>query len=292
MLATRALTPVARLLLALQALLVLTGGAVRVTGSGLGCPTWPECTSESYFPVEGQAEGAFHAWIEFGNRLLTFALLFAAIAMIAVVLRAGRRDLRLLALAQIAGIFGQGILGGITVLTKLNPISVASHFILSIILIAAAQSLLTRIRFTKINQPAKSNYLTFHTALTFLVIVAGTLVTGAGPHAGDSETPRLDIHVPLVAGIHGYLVVALILLTLAGIYKKFNNFADSTQRLLSIFLGITLAQGVIGYAQYLLGVPEELVVLHLLGSSILWIAAWRVRLTQFYIFHNENSSHK
>jgi cytochrome c oxidase assembly protein subunit 15 len=83
--------------------------------------------------VEGQAEGAFHAWIEFGNRLLTFALLFAAIAMVAVVLRAGRRDLRLLALGQIAGIFGQGILGGITVLTKLNPISVASHFILSII---------------------------------------------------------------------------------------------------------------------------------------------------------------
>jgi cytochrome c oxidase assembly protein subunit 15 len=284
MLATRALTPVARLLLALQALLVLTGGAVRVTGSGLGCPTWPECTSDSYFPVEGQAEGAFHAWIEFGNRLLTFALLFAAIAMIAVVLRAGRRDLRLLALAQIAGIFGQGILGGITVLTKLNPISVASHFILSIILIAAAQSLLTRTRQTKITQPAKSRFLSAHTALTFLVIVAGTLVTGAGPHAGDSETPRLDIHVPLVAGIHGYLVVALILLTLIGIYKRFNNFANSTQRLLAIFLGITLAQGVIGYAQYLLGVPEELVVLHLLGSSILWIAAWRVRLTQFYIF--------
>ena len=284
MIATRALTPVARLLLALQALLVLTGGAVRVTGSGLGCPTWPECTSDSYFPVEGQAEGAFHAWIEFGNRLLTFALLFAAIAMIAVVLRAGRRDLRLLALAQIAGIFGQGILGGITVLTKLNPISVASHFILSIILIAAAQSLLTRTRLTKIAQPAQSRFLSAHTALTFLVIVAGTLVTGAGPHAGDSETPRLDIQVPLVAGIHGYLVVALILLTLIGIYKRFNNFADSTQRLLAIFLGITLAQGVIGYAQYLLGVPEELVVLHLLGSSILWIAAWRVRLTQFYIF--------
>ncbi len=284
MLATRALTPVARLLLALQALLVLTGGAVRVTGSGLGCPTWPECTSESYFPVEGQAEGAFHAWIEFGNRLLTFALLFAAIAMVAVVLRAGRRDLRLLALAQIAGIFGQGILGGITVLTKLNPISVASHFILSIILIAAAQSLLTRTRASKLPSPEKSQYLTAHTLLTFIVIVAGTLVTGAGPHAGDSETPRLDIAVELVAGIHGYLVVLLILLTLAGIYRRFKNFAGTTQRLLAIFLAITLAQGVIGYAQYLLGVPEGLVILHLLGSSILWIAAWRVRLTQFYTF--------
>jgi heme a synthase len=283
MLATRALTPVARLLLALQALLVLTGGAVRVTGSGLGCPTWPECTSDSYFPVEGQAEGAFHAWVEFGNRLLTFALLFAALLMVAVVLRAGRRDLRLLALAQIAGIFGQGILGGITVLTKLNPISVASHFILSIILIAAAQSLLTRTRSTRISEPRRSNYLTLHTALTFIVIAAGTLVTGAGPHAGDSETPRLDIAVELVAGIHGYLVVALILLSLIGIYKRFSNFANNTQKLLAIFLGITLAQGVIGYAQYLLGVPEGLVILHLLGSSILWIAAWRVRLTQFYI---------
>jgi cytochrome c oxidase assembly protein subunit 15 len=257
---------------------------VRVTGSGLGCPTWPECTSESYFPVEGQAEGAFHAWIEFGNRLLTFALLFAAIAMVAVVLRAGRRDLRLLALAQIAGIFGQGILGGITVLTKLNPISVASHFILSIILIAAAQSLLTRTRASKLPSPEKSQYLTAHTLLTFIVIVAGTLVTGAGPHAGDSETPRLDIAVELVAGIHGYLVVLLILLTLAGIYRRFKNFAGTTQRLLAIFLAITLAQGVIGYAQYLLGVPEGLVILHLLGSSILWIAAWRVRLTQFYTF--------
>ena len=284
MLATRALTPVARLLLALQALLVLTGGAVRVTGSGLGCPTWPECTAESYFPVEGQAEGAFHAWIEFGNRLLTFALLFAAIAMVAVVLRAGRRDLRLLALGQIAGIFGQGILGGITVLTKLNPVSVASHFILSIILIAAAQSLLTRTRSVKVANPQQSHYLTAHTFLTFIVIAAGTLVTGAGPHAGDSETPRLSIAVELVAGIHGYLVVLLILLTLAGIYKRFKNFADTTQRLLAIFLGITLAQGVIGYAQYLLGVPEGLVILHLLGSSILWIAAWRVRLTQFYTF--------
>ena len=285
--ATRALAPVARLLLALQALLVLTGGAVRVTGSGLGCPTWPECTTDSYFPVGGQAEGAFHAWIEFGNRLLTFALLFTAIAMVAVVLRSGRRDLRLLAASQIAGIFGQGVLGGITVLTNLNPISVASHFILSIILIAAAQSLLTRTRAVKIDNPKKSRYLTFHILLTFIVIAAGTLVTGAGPHAGDSESPRLDIAVELVAGIHGYLVLLLILLTIAGIYKRFDSFADNTQKLLSIFLAITLAQGVVGYAQYLLGVPEGLVILHLLGSSILWIAAWRVRLTQFYIFNTK-----
>jgi cytochrome c oxidase assembly protein subunit 15 len=280
--ATRLLTPVARLLLALQALLVLTGGAVRVTGSGLGCPTWPECTADSYTPVAGQAEGALHAWIEFGNRLLTFLLFFAAVAMVIVVVRAGRKDLRLLALSQIAGIFGQAILGGITVLTKLNPFSVASHFILSIILIAAAHSLLIRSESERIAEPKISRFLTIHTVLTFIVIAAGTLVTGAGPHAGDSETPRLDIPVATVAAIHGYLVVALILLTIAGIYKRFNNFADDTQRYLTIMLAISLAQGVIGYAQYLLGVPEGLVAAHLLGSAILWVAAWRVRLTQFY----------
>lgn len=282
--ATRLLTPVARLLLALQALLVLTGGAVRVTGSGLGCPTWPECTADSYTPVEGQAEGVLHAWIEFGNRLLTFLLFFTAVAMVVIVIRAKRRDLRLLSLSQVAGIFGQAILGGITVLTKLNPFAVASHFILSILLIAAAHTLLIRSEAVRIAQPLHSTFITAHTLLTFIVIAAGTLVTGAGPHAGDSETPRLDIPVATVATIHGFLVVALILLTIAGIYKRFDNFAGDTQRYLSIFLAIALAQSVIGYAQYLLGVPEGLVALHLLGSSILWIAAWRVRLTQFYSF--------
>ncbi len=282
--ATRALTPVARLLLALQALLVLTGGAVRVTGSGLGCPTWPECTSDSYTPVAGQAEGALHAWIEFGNRLLTFLLFFTAVAMVVIVIRAARKDLRLLAISQIAGIFGQAILGGITVLTKLNPFSVASHFILSIILIAAAHTLLIRSEATRIENPIHSPYIAIHTLLTFIVIAAGTLVTGAGPHAGDSETPRLDVAVATVATIHGFLVVALIILTLAGIYKRSRGFASDTQKYLILFLAISLAQGLIGYVQYHLGVPEALVAAHLLGSSILWIAAWRVRLTQYYTF--------
>ena len=282
--ATRALTLVARLLLALQALLVLTGGAVRVTGSGLGCPTWPECTSDSYTPVAGQAEGALHAWIEFGNRLLTFLLFFTAVAMVVIVIRAARKDLRLLAISQIAGIFGQAILGGITVLTKLNPFSVASHFILSIILIAAAHTLLIRSEATRIENPIHSPYIAIHTLLTFIVIAAGTLVTGAGPHAGDSETPRLDVAVATVATIHGFLVVALIILTLAGIYKRSRGFASDTQKYLILFLAISLAQGLIGYVQYHLGVPEALVAAHLLGSSILWIAAWRVRLTQYYTF--------
>ena len=284
MTARRALTPVARLLLALQAILVLTGGAVRVTGSGLGCPTWPECTTDSYTPVAGQAEGAFHAWIEFGNRLLTFLLFFAALAIVILVIRAKRKDLRLLALSQIGGIFGQAIVGGITVLTKLNPFAVASHFILSIILIAAAHSLLTRTQADRIPTPHRVTFIQFHTALTFIVIAVGTLVTGAGPHAGDSETPRLDIAITSITAIHGYLVIALLALTIIGIYKRLDGYTAVTQRYLIIFLAIALAQGVVGYAQYLLGVPELLVIIHLLGSSLLWIAAWRIRLTQFYTF--------
>lgn len=287
MLATRLLTPVARLLLALQALLVLTGGAVRVTGSGLGCPTWPECTSDSYTPVEGQAEGAFHAWIEFGNRLLTFLLFFAAVAVVILVLRTKRRDLRLLALSQVGGIFGQAILGGITVLTKLNPFAVASHFILSIILIAASHSLLTRSHTAPIANPVRVPFIQVHTALTFLVIAVGTLVTGAGPHAGDSETPRLNIAITTITALHGYLVVALLALTILGIYKKFPGYSSDAQKFLTLFLAIALLQGVVGYAQYLLGVPELLVIIHLLGSSLLWIAAWRIRVTQFYTFQSK-----
>ena len=288
MTASRALVPVARLLVALQALLVLTGGAVRVTGSGLGCPTWPECTNDSYTPVAGQAEGAFHAWIEFGNRLLTFLLFFAAVAIVALVIRTKRRDLRLLALSQIGGIFGQAILGGITVLTKLNPFAVASHFILSIILIAASHSLLVRAQATRITNPVRVRFIQLHTALTFIVIAAGTMVTGAGPHAGDSETPRLNIAITTVTAIHGYLVILLLALTIVGIYKKFDGYAHDAQRHLIIFLAIALAQGVVGYAQYLLGVPEVLVIIHLLGSSLLWIAAWRIRITQFYTFSSSN----
>jgi len=288
MIAARLLTPATRLLLTLQALLVLTGGTVRVTESGMGCPTWPECTYDSFTPVPGQAEGAFHAWIEFGNRLLTFLLLFAAVAVMILVLRNKRRDLRALALGQIGGIFGQGILGGITVLTHLNPISVASHFILSIFLIAGAYTLLARTQAVRIEQPRKSPLLQAHTLLAFLAIAVGTLVTGAGPHAGDSDAPRLQIKISTITTIHGFLVIALILFTIYGIYKIFPGSREESQRLLIIFLAISLAQGLIGYIQYLNGVPELLVIAHLLGSVLVWVAAWRVRLSQYYIFKKES----
>ena len=282
--AQRLLTPAARVLLTLQALLVLTGGVVRLTESGMGCPTWPECTTGSYKPVPGQAEGAFHAWIEFGNRTLTFALGISALLVLILVIKTHRKDLKLLALSQIGGIFAQVILGGITVKTHLNPYSVASHFLLSTLLIAAAYTLLTRTHRPRIVTPKTSPLLVLHTGLTFAVIVAGTILTGAGPHAGDVKAQRVEAPIPILAAIHGFLVIALILLTLAIIYRAVTKSDDVLQRSVFIFLAICLAQGLIGYIQYLQGVPQLLVAAHLLGSTILWVSACRVRATQYYHF--------
>lgn len=279
--ARRILAPLTGLLLFLQGALIVTGGAVRLTGSGLGCPTWPECTPGSYTPIANQAEGQLHAWIEFGNRLLTFALFFAAIATIIAVFRSHRRDLRFLALTQILGILAQGVLGGITVLTNLNPLSVASHFILSIFLVAAATSLHSRRHHPFVRTSSShvriSQYSLTHLILTFAVIVVGTLVTGSGPHAGDIDSPRLNLNIQHIAYIHGGLVVALLLLTV--FYYLQSDHRYETRRWLGIFFFISLAQGAIGYIQYIQGVPELLVGTHLLGSSLVWIAAWRVRLS-------------
>lgn len=279
--ARKALPPLTGLLLFLQSALVVTGGAVRLTGSGLGCPTWPQCTPGSYTPVPHQAEGQLHAWIEFGNRLLTFALFFAAIATFIAVFKSERRDLRVLTATQPLGIFAQGLLGGITVLTHLNPIAVASHFILSILLIAAATSLHSRRHRPQVRTSsphlAISRISLSHLLLTFVVVVTGTLVTGSGPHAGDLNAPRLRLHIQSIALIHGYLVVALIALSLLFYFKS--DIRYQTRRWVSLFILIAFLQGGIGFIQYLQGVPELLVAVHLLGSTLVWIAAWRLRLS-------------
>jgi cytochrome c oxidase assembly protein subunit 15 len=269
------------LLLVLQAGLILTGGAVRLTGSGLGCPTWPECTPGSYTPVPNQAEGALHAWIEFGNRLLTFGLVAVSLIVLAHVLITKRRDLRLLAVGQLLGILGQGILGGITVLTDLHPLPVAGHLLLSIILVAAAVSLYDRreVPVERIKQSDKliSMLSRSHIALSFIVIVLGTLVTGSGPHAGDEQARRFGFDIRTVAILHADAVIALFGLTLAVAVAVRTN--KVILRKIYIFTWIALAQGAIGYIQYFTGIPEVLVAAHLLGATLVWIAAWRIRLT-------------
>ena len=268
------------LLLFLQAGLILTGGAVRLTGSGLGCPTWPECTPGSYTPVPHQAEGQLHAWIEFGNRLLTFGLVAVSLLVLAHVLITKRRDLRVLAIGQLFGILGQGVLGGITVLTDLHPLPVACHLLLSIILVAGAVSIYDRRehRAEKINVSDRLNSVLSrtHILLAFGVIILGTLVTGSGPHAGDEQARRFGFDIRSVSILHADAVIALFGLTLA-LFVAYR--ADSlVKKRIFIFTVIALGQGLIGYIQYFTGIPEILVAAHLLGAALVWIAAWRIRL--------------
>jgi cytochrome c oxidase assembly protein subunit 15 len=279
-LASRFLAPATGLLLFLQSALVVTGGAVRLTGSGLGCPTWPECTEGSYTPVAHQAEPQLNVWIEFGNRLLTFVLVIASIAVVVAVIRSNRKDLRGLAMGQFLGIFGQGILGGITVLTDLNPIPVAGHLLLSIILIAGAASLYSRryesAIFVKAS-PLTNKLALAHIAISFLVIVLGTIVTGSGPHAGDAQAKRFGFDIRTVAWMHADAVIFLLGLTLA-FYVAIGT-SVRTKKAIKMFTVIALAQGAIGYIQYFTGIPEILVAAHLLGATLVWIAAWRIRLS-------------
>jgi cytochrome c oxidase assembly protein subunit 15 len=273
--------PFLYLLLVFQTGIVLTGATVRITGSGLGCPTWPECTYGSYTPVAGQAEGAFHAWIEFGNRLLTFLLLFAAVAVVIYAIRKARRDLIWRALLQVLGILGQGVIGGITVLTDLNPLAVASHFILSIFLIAGAVSIVARGRSPLISiRPTETKVMILAYAqvlLTFVVIVIGTLVTGSGPHAGDLDAPRLKLDERAISWLHADAVIALLGVSLA--LLVLSEISPESKRRIKIFFAVTLAQGLIGYIQYLTGLPELLVIIHVLGSTLVWIASWRIWLS-------------
>jgi cytochrome c oxidase assembly protein subunit 15 len=279
-LSTRILSPATAILLFLQSFIVVTGAAVRLTGSGLGCPTWPECVEGSFTPVAGQIEGQFHSWVEFANRLLTFVLVLAALITLIAVLKARRRDLRLLAVGQVLGILGQGVLGGITVLTDLNPLTVAAHFLISTILIAAATSL-----FTRRHRPARKKesqrtpviFSRAHVSLTAIVIILGTIVTGAGPHAGDIDTPRLDLRIQSVTLAHGVAVAILLLLTLFFFLSP--KTEEITKKRLAIFGLLNLAQGAIGVIQYIQGVPELLVAAHILGSVIIWISAWSIWLS-------------
>jgi cytochrome c oxidase assembly protein subunit 15 len=269
------------LLVFMQMAIVVTGGAVRITGSGLGCPTWPECTPGSYTPVPNQAEGQVHAWIEFGNRLLTFVLLLGALIALAIAIRVSKHAvtknrIRLLAALQLIGILGQGVLGGITVLTDLHPIPVASHFLLSVFLIAGAISL----RYEMVGivrQKADGIVATLMPVLiwlTLFVIVAGTIVTGSGPHAGDENAKRFGFSPRVVSWLHADLVIALVVLTV--ILWLLTRISQNTviHRYLSIFLLISLSQGLIGYVQYFTGLPEILVAAHLLGATLVWASAW------------------
>ena len=253
---------------------------MRLTGSGLGCPTWPECTPGSYTPVAHQAEPILNVWIEFGNRLLGIVLGFVSLLVVIAVLKCKRKDLRIIAFGQLLGVIVQGILGGITVRTDLHPNFVAPHFLISIILIPGAVSLYSRRRtpavFVK-SLPLTNRISLAHITTAFLAIVLGTIVTGSGPHAGDAQAERLNLDIQTVSWLHADAVIILLGITFA--FYVAQGTSERTKKTIKIFAALALVQGGIGYIQYFTGVPEILVGAHILGATLVWIAAWRIRLS-------------
>lgn len=280
-----------------QTAIVLTGAIVRLTASGLGCPTWPECVEGSIAPTSAQTE-SWHKYVEFGNRLLTFVLLIVSLVTIVAIVKlnkrrsqaglAKRRRLTVLAVGTLAGIFAQAILGGITVLTGLHPLTVAAHFMLSIGLITVAQHLLTKAGepedlpvATQVVSPIHVA-MKLHVWLALLVIFMGTLVTGSGPHAGDSaEIVRLGFDPRVISWIHADIVLLFVGLTIGLVIALTATRAPRPlTRQAWIVLVICIIQGFVGYTQYFTGLPWVLVAIHVLGACLLWIYSVRLYLAR------------
>jgi cytochrome c oxidase assembly protein subunit 15 len=259
-------------------ILVVTGGAVRLTGSGLGCPTWPRCTDKSLIVTR---ELAGHGLVEFGNRMLTFVLTIVAITTVVVVFRSVRRDLRRLAALSLLGIPAQALLGGITVLTGLNPWTVAAHFLVSMVLVALATILWLRSREAGVGQPLLRRPFVLLTvgiaAVTAVVLVLGTVVTGSGPHSGDPKAGRTGFDPQLVSQLHADVVFLLVGLTVALLVALYATDApDRVRRAARDLVIVQLAQGLIGYVQYFTDLPIALVLVHMLGAVL--ITAFTARL--------------
>ncbi|QRP43760.1 heme A synthase [Amycolatopsis sp. FDAARGOS 1241] len=257
----------------------VTGSVVRVTGSGLGCPTWPQCVPGSLVPVQHPGIHAVNQWIEFSNRMLTGAVIIvAALAVLTawriLVDHPSRRRLFVLAWTMPGGVVLQAVLGGITVLAKLEWWTVAIHFLASTPLIWLAVLLLKA--FGEGDEPARPlvaplarKLLVVLTVLMWAVLIAGTTVTGAGPHGGDINTHRLNAPIERLAQFHsGLLIAYLVVLAVFGLVLMRTATPRGVWQRYAWVWGIALAQGVLGTVQYSLGVPEAMVSFHVLGSAL------------------------
>ncbi|WP_246081893.1 COX15/CtaA family protein [Nocardioides litoris] len=248
--------------------IVVTGGAVRLTGSGLGCPTWPRCTDESFRP---HGELGLHGAIEFGNRMLTFVLVAVAVATFIAAWQTGRRRLRVLAFWLAFGVPAQAIIGGITVLTDLNSWLVALHLMLSMVMVATAVLLLRRLDDPGDDGPGVARWTTGRVptlawlvfAAGWVVLYLGTVVTGAGPHAGDAQTERNGLDPVQVSQLHADAVFLFVGLTIGLLLATRTH-----SRAVAVLLGVQLGQGAIGFVQYFTDLPEILVGFHLLGAAL------------------------
>lgn len=257
-------------------LIVLTGGLVRLTGSGLGCPTWPRCTAESFVP---HRELGMHGVIEFGNRMFTYVLVAVAVGTLIAVWRwsGTSTTTRRIAVVLALGIPFQGVIGGITVLTNLNPWIVAFHLLLSMGLIAGSVLLVVQVRGAAgTSVPARSVALTRITFAVLLVVVyLGTIVTGSGPHAGDADSPRNGLDPQVMSHVHAAGVYVLVGLTLVTFVALRGTTAG---RFTLLLLAVELLQGTIGFVQYFSDLPVALVAAHLVGAAILVAAGTRLVL--------------
>jgi cytochrome c oxidase assembly protein subunit 15 len=265
--------------------IVVTGGAVRLTDSGLGCPTVPSCTDESLVPTK---EMGAHGVIEFGNRQLTFVLgVLAGLTLLAALAQRPRRRALVVLAALVLGVIpAQALVGMITVWTDLNPWVVGCHFLVSMAVIAAAYTLWRRTGEpaggTPTSLPRPLRQLTWLvTVVAGAVLVAGTVVTGAGPHAGDADAKRNGLDLESVSQLHVDLVFLLLGLSIATwLAMRASAAPRAAVRAAAVLIGVELSQGLIGFVQYFTNLPVLLVGAHMLGACLVWLAALDV------LYHN------
>lgn len=265
-----------------QGFISVTGAVVRVTASGLGCPTWPQCFPGSYVPVAVSEVPRIHQAIEFGNRMVTFAVVITAALAVIAVLRARRRtEVQVYAWLMPGSTVLQAVIGGITVRTGLAWWTVAVHLLVSMLMVWLAV-----LFFVKVGEsddasavvvhrvPAALRRLTALCAATLAaVLVTGTLVTGAGPHAGDKSAARtvarLKVEVATLAHLHESLLIGFLGLVVGLAFGLVAvQAARAVIRRLAVVIGLTLAQGLIGVVQYFTGVPAVLVIMHVAGAVL------------------------
>ena len=259
-----------------EVIIIGTGGAVRLTGSGLGCPTWPLCTADSLVPTPGIDEG-IHSLIEFGNRLMTgvVGLIALAVWILVLKLRHQRRDLYVLAVVVLGGVAAQAIVGGITVLTGLNPFIVGFHYVSSLALVCVTAAFLVRM-----SQPAGPRELAvprWHAVLAHittlamaLTIAMGVLTTGAGPHSGDADAGRNGFNAEVLEHVHawpGYALFALTLVLLAAAWRS-RESAPALLRWTVALLGVEFVQIAVGLYQARNGLPEFAVGVHMVLAAL------------------------
>lgn len=249
--------------------IVLTGALVRLTDSGLGCPEWPRCTPESFAPH--RALGV-HGAIEFGNRMLTYVLVAVAVGTLVAVWRSSEhRAERPLAAVLAAGIPAQALIGGVTVLTDLNPWVVSLHLVVSMALIAGSVILIHRVRRTPVASVDWWAHLCVSSTflVAAIVIYLGTMVTGAGPHSGDAAATRNGLNALTMSHVHAISAYTLLACTLFCVIALRGPARSAAIAL----LGVEVIQAAVGIVQYNLGLPIWLVAAHLIGAALLMAAA-------------------